>query len=376
MKKLLIALVALASLAANGLFAQSMVGTWQGTLNAGKPLRIVVKVTTTDKDALKAVMYSIDQGSPAIPASTFTVQGSNVKFEIPAAAGLYEGKLAAGGNSIAGNWSQGGGKSLPLNLERATPETTWVIPEPTAPVAPMKADATPAFEVATIKPAPPDRPGKGFTMRGKEVLTIGTTVDDLITFAYDLHTRQVTGGPSWLESDKFDITGQPDSPGRPNLKQFKIMVQKLLADRFQLTFHRDKKEMSAYAIVVAKAGPKLTKSEDPGNTPGLMFPKLGLLPARNATMEEFAQVMQGAVLDRPVVDQTGIAGRWDFTLTWTPDPTQFVAMGAHVPPPTDDPSAPPDLFTAFVQQLGLRLEATKAPVGVIVVDKVEKPSGN
>jgi uncharacterized protein (TIGR03435 family) len=89
-----------------------------------------------------------------------------------------------------------------------------------------------------------------------------------------------------------------------------------------------------------------------------------------------AGVLQGAVLDRPVVDQTGIAGRYDFQLQWTPDQSQFISMGAKVPPPPDDPAAPPDLFTAIQQQMGLKLESVKAPVEAIVIDKVEKPSEN
>ncbi len=201
-------------------------------------------------------------------------------------------------------------------------------------------------------------------------------MSDLITFVYDLHARQLSGGPAWFETEKFDVTGEPDQPGRPSLKQAKIMLQKLLVDRFKLTFHYDKKELSVYAIVVAKSGPKLTKSENPGNDPGLGFIGLGNLPARNATMTEFAQVMQTAVMDRPVVDQTGLGGRWDFSLKWTPDPTQFLSMGIRVPPPTDDPTAPPDLFAAMQQQLGLKMENSKALVDVMVVDKVEKPSEN
>ena len=88
------------------------------------------------------------------------------------------------------------------------------------------------------------------------------------------------------------------------------MIQKLLADRFQLTFHHDKKELSVYALVVGKTGSKLTKSDgDPNGLPGLFFQGLGVLPARNATMADFAGVMQTAVLDRPVVDQTGLHGQ-------------------------------------------------------------------
>ena len=98
----------------------------------------------------------------------------------------------------------------------------------------------------------------------------------------------------------------------------------------------------------------------------------------NATMGDFARVMTQAVLDRPVVDRTGLQGRFDFTINWTPDESQFRSMGVRIPPPsaTPDPNAPPGLFTAIQEQLGLRLDPTNAPVEVIVIDRVEKPSDN
>lgn len=270
-----------------------------------------------------------------------------------------------------------GPNPLALNLTRATSSTAWVIPEAPPPRKMMPADANPVFEVATIKPTKPGTQGRAFRISGHQFSTINTSVSDLIIEAYGLHARQITGGPSWMESDKYDLLAQPDIDGQLNPQQLKIMIQKLLADRFKLTFHRDKKELSVYAIVVGKTGPKLTKSESTGAFPGLFFRGLGNLPARNATMAEFAAVMQAAVLDRPVVDQTGLTGRYDFLLTWTPDQSQFVGLGATVPPPpADNADAPPDLFTAFQQELGLRLESTKAPVEVLVIDHVEKPSEN
>jgi uncharacterized protein (TIGR03435 family) len=93
-------------------------------------------------------------------------------------------------------------------------------------------------------------------------------------------------------------------------------------------------------------------------------------------MEEFAGLMQSAVLDKPVIDQTGLAGRFDFTLKWTPDEFQFAGLGIKPPAPADNADAPPDLFTAMQQQLGLKLESTKAPADVLVIDHVEKPSEN
>jgi uncharacterized protein (TIGR03435 family) len=373
MKKLLPWIVACAAVPA---LAQNITGTWQGTLQAGRDLRIVIRISTTEKDDLKAIMYSIDQGAQGLPGGAIVRQGATVRIPVPGVGGEFEGKLSADGNSIAGTWTQGP-KPLPLNLTRATTETAWAIPDPPAKLKPMAADADPAFEVATIKPSKPDQPGKGFRVQGRQFSTFNTSLSDLITFAYGLHPRQITGGPPWMESDKYDLVAKPDGEGQPNDKQWKIMFQKLLADRFKLTFHREKKDLSVYAIVVAKTGPKLTKSEgDPNGLPGLFFRGLGVLPARNATIADFAGVMQTAVLDRPVVDQTGLTGRFDFMLTWTPDQSQFGGMGVKVPPPTDDAAAPPDLFTAIQQQMGLKLESTKAPVDVLVIDRVEKPSEN
>jgi uncharacterized protein (TIGR03435 family) len=214
-------------------------------------------------------------------------------------------------------------------------------------------------------------------VRGREFTTINTTLSSLLTFAYGLHPKQIVGAPVWVDTDKFDITAQPNAPGQPNDKQWKAMLQKLLADRFQLTFHHDKRELQVYALEVSKSGSKLTKSQgDPNGLPGMFFRGLGVLPASNATMQDFAGLLQSAVLDRPVVDQTGLTGRFDFTLNWTPDEAQFVGMGIKVPPPSDKPDAPPGLFTAVQEQLGLRLDATKAPVDVLILDHVEKPSAN
>jgi uncharacterized protein (TIGR03435 family) len=375
MKKLM-PIIALVTLSAGTSFAQDMTGTWQGTLQAGKELRIVIKISRTDTEALKALMYSIDQSGQGISASAITLQGSAVKMSVPGIGGTYEGKLSADANSITGTWIQGP-SPLPLNLKRATSETAWTIPDPPARLKPMPADANPVFEVATIKPSKPGTPGKGFGVRGRHFSTKNTSVSDIITFAYGVHARQITGGPAWLETDKYDLDAQPDGEGQPNDKQWKTMVQKLLADRYKLTFHREKKELSVYAIVVGKTGPKLTKSEgDPNGLPALFFRRLGMLPARNATIADFAGLMQAAVLDRPVVDQTRLPGRYDFTLTWTPDEFQFGGQVANTPAPPGNAEAPPDLFTAMQQQLGLKFESTKAPAEVLAIDHVEKPSEN
>ena len=179
-----------------------------------------------------------------------------------------------------------------------------------------------------------------------------------------------------MESDKYDITGLPEGQGMPNLNQMRDMIRALLEDRFKLTTHRETRELSAYALVVAPGGPKMTKNDsNPNGLPGLLFRGLGVLPVTNATMGDFAGVMQLAVLDRPVIDKTGLQGRYDFTLTWTPDETQFASFGVRIPTSTD-PNAPPVLFTAIQEQLGLKFDSVRAPVEVMVIDRVEKPSEN
>jgi uncharacterized protein (TIGR03435 family) len=393
-RKLLLGLAATAAIAVpvvfglvhvNHAFAQSdaapaqnstkdLSGTWQGTLHVGKDLRIMVKIAKDAKGAYKADFYSIDQGGSSISVQSTTLQDGTVKMAVPSIAGAYEGKLSADGKSIDGKWSQGP-NPFPLLLERAAAGAEWTIPEPPKKMA---ADANPSFEVATIKPSKPDDQRTYLTVQGNRMISANFSLTDYISFAYGVQKKQVTGLPPWAETAKFDITAQPDIGGIPNDKQLKGMLQKLLAERFKLTFHHDKKELSVYILSVSKAGNKMNKEEsDPNGLPGLFFRgKLGDLGVRNATMADFTGLMQSVVLDRPVLDQTGLTGRWDFTLVWTPDDSQFAGMGAKIPPPTDSASAPPNLYTAIQEQLGLKLDATKAQADVLVVDTVEKPSDN
>jgi uncharacterized protein (TIGR03435 family) len=350
--------------------------TWQGTLHlpGGRDLRIVAKVTN-EAAGLKVVTYSVDQGGAVLPANSASFDHGTFKFSIQAINASYEGKMSADSKSIAGTLTQGA--PIPLLFERVTPATEWAIPEPPPKIPAMAADADPSFEVATIKPSKPDQPGKLLTVRGAKFSTINTTVVDLLDFAYGIQTKQIVNAPPWFASDKFDIDAQPNIPGTPSDRQLKSMIQKLLADRLQLKFHRENRELSAYVLTVGKGGPKLTKSDgDPNGLPGLFFRQLGELNVMNATMGDFTGLMQSAVLDRPVVDQTGLQGRWNFLLKWTPDESQFSGMGVKVPPPTDAPDAPPPLFTAIQEQIGLKLESGKAPVPVLVLDHVEKPSEN
>jgi uncharacterized protein (TIGR03435 family) len=381
-KKLLFGLVAFAAVQGGALLAQNPAGDWQGTLQPpnGRPaFRMVIKISRAADESLKATLYNVDAGGQSASASTISHQGATIKMTVARLSAEFEGKLNPEGNSLAGNWKQGD-QTVVLNLVRATPETAWAIPEPPPPPRLMPADAKPTFEVATIKPSRPEAQGRSILVgRGGTNLftTTNTTLHDLIVFAYGVHARQVTGGPGWLENDRYDLMGKPDVPGSPSVTQLTTMVQKLLEERFQLTFHREKKELSAYAISLAKNGPTLGKSESNGGIlPGFSGRGPGSIAVRNSTMSEFANFLQSRIVDRPVVDRTGLTDRFDFTLRWTPDQAPGAAGPNAPPPPPDNADAPPDMFTAFQQQLGLKLESTKVPVDVMVIDKASKPSEN
>jgi uncharacterized protein (TIGR03435 family) len=349
-------------------------GTWQGTLHAGRDLRLVVKITS-EGGTVKATMYSIDQGGQAIAATSASFAGGTLKFGIQIIDGGFEGKMSGDGKSIAGTWTQGG-NGMPLVLERTTPDTEWAIPEPPPRIPPMAADAKPGIQVATIKPSQPGEQRRLITFRGREIVIIGFTLNDVVKFAYNVQEKQILNGPDWMGSDRFDINAQPDQPGTPNIEQFRMVLQKLLTERYALQFHNDKKELSAYVLTVGKDGPKMTKSTDTGGLPGLFFGPLGTLHVQNATMGDFCGLMQSAVLDRPVVDRTGLDGKWTFILKWTPDESQFAGLGVKVPPPTDAADAPPPLFRAIQEQLDMKLDAQKTAVDVMVVDHVDHPSPN
>ncbi len=238
--------------------------------------------------------------------------------------------------------------------------------------------AGPVFDVATIKPVEPDaKAGRYIIMQGtNRFVAKHYTLKLLIAAAYDLNPKTVSGGPAWIDTDPYDIAALTPGTVRPARDEQMAMLRSLLADRFKLTLHREPREYSIYELTVAKGGEKLKPtSAAPGDPPALIstvYPDHLLLPARNATMAEFTSILQRAILDRPVVDKTGLTGRYDFDLTWAADETQF---GGEIPAAPAEAQAPP-FFTAIEQQLGLKLEATRGPVDALIVDGVERPSAN
>ena len=240
------------------------------------------------------------------------------------------------------------------------------------------ATVSPEFEAATIKPVKEPAPNRMHdSEEGRRFLTRYTSLSDLIVMAYELDRRQVAGGPAWIASDEFDVDAVGDGIGKQDGNQmvWQEMLQRLLADRFKLTSHWEDRELSSYELVVAKGGPKL-KAADANGQSNKGCRGLGNCFFIKVPLSEFSRFMGFVVLDKPVVDKTGLAGEFDITLKWTPDETQFASMGVHVPTPVDNPNAPPELFTAIQEQLGLKLEVRKTMTKVLVIDHVERPTEN
>src|SRR5689334_14775811 len=237
-----------------------------------------------------------------------------------------------------------------------------------------------AFEVATIKPGV-DTPGRYIRMQSvNRFYAKGFTLKALVAAAFSLAPAAISGGASWTDADRYDILASTPGAVQPNQDEQMTMLRKLIVDRFQLAFHREPKELPIYSLTVAKGGPKLRRSAAPAGTlPELINvihpdEKGGIyvqLPARNATMAQFAAMMQRSIFDRSVVDNTGLTGTYDFDLEWAPDESQF---GGQLPRSTD--SSKPSLFAAMQEQIGLRLEATRGAVAALIIDRAERPSEN
>ena len=282
--------------------------------------------------------------------------------------------------------------------------------------APAATQSLPQFEVASIKP---NKSGENRVMLGIQpggrFTATNVTLRMLIRNAYQLQEFQITGGPSWIADDRFDIVAKAESGdgigdpfraepnGQPSRGQ--LMIRALLAERFKLVVHNEDKEMPIYALVLArsdgKLGPQLKVSETDcaammaaarGRGRGPMPPPgppqagapmqcgirigPGNMAVGGSPMTQIATSL-AMFAGRIVVDKTGLAGNYDFTLAWTPD--QMPGAGQRPPgapePPPIDPNGP-SLFTAVQEQLGLKLDSQRGPVAIIVIDRAERPTEN
>jgi uncharacterized protein (TIGR03435 family) len=286
---------------------------------------------------------------------------------------------------------------IAFSLPTATPSHAQLPPQNTA--APSHAYE---YEATTIKPSKGPGPGRKIGMwdapDGFSAWFI--TPQQIISIAYGVKSFQMSGGPSWLPSERFDIEAKMDAATAAALDKLtqsqralaqQQMLQALLADRFELTVHRETKQLTTYTLVIAKGGPKLQQAK-PGDTypNGGTYPDgthegansmrespLGDITAQAVSIARLVQSLT-QMLGYPVSDKTELKGVYDFKLRYTPDDRLQPPNGstnARLPSPPTDSDAP-SLFDALQEQLGLKLESAKAPAEVIVIDHVEKPSGN
>lgn len=230
------------------------------------------------------------------------------------------------------------------------------------------------YEVATIKPSAPGT-ARHIQIRGTRFAAEGTTVEDLLQFAYGVHTSQILGGPNWIKTDHFDISADPEMERRPSASELKTMTARLLTERFHLVLANEEAILPVFALVRTKARVQL-KPTIPDSTSvlsgGLVPP--GSLFVHNGTVGDFIAYLQRYAppeIDRPIVDQTDISGRYEFELHFSPE-------GGRDREPAEDasPMSAPNIFTAMQDQLGLRLQPTRAEVKVLRIIAISVPTPN
>lgn len=347
-------------------------GQWQGSLHVLRDLRLVMRFSRDGEGHLEGTFYSLDQGGQPYQMSEVRFQGQHLHVAIPLLNASYDANLRPDGTLLAGMWKQGLAE-YPLNFAHTSEGKEWAIPSEHR-IVPMAANVNPNFSVATIKPSRMDAQGTTLLLRARRFEFLNVTLSDVIAFAYDLQARQVRNGPAWAKTDRFDIVAQPDEAGEPDLRQWKTMCQKLLAERFHLQFHTLKVAMPVYELRVSSSPKGMDPSRLTGETPTFLFRKPGDLAAGNASMTDFARLLQANVLDRPVLDETQLKGRWNFALRWVPNGD---SLGQASPLRGDaETQGLPGLFTAVKEQLGIRLAPVVSKAEVLSIDHTERASAN
>jgi uncharacterized protein (TIGR03435 family) len=214
------------------------------------------------------------------------------------------------------------------------------------------------YEVASIRPNHSGEKATWGVLPGGTFRAVNEPLKVLMQFAYNVQDFQISGGPSWIGSAGYDVLAKLDVPLQPNVDTrdaFRELLRKLLEERFRLTVRRTEKELSVYSLTLNKGGSKMTEKEKPQPRDLRMSGGKGLMIGQNIPIAIVVESLAG-VLGRPVKNETGLTGYYDFRLEWTPDDA--------------DPTGP-SLFTAIQEQLGLRLETRKAPAEVLVIEHAE-----
>jgi uncharacterized protein (TIGR03435 family) len=249
-----------------------------------------------------------------------------------------------------------------------------------ATAAPL-ASSSPSFDVTIVKPSKAGESGADSSFQNGRFVASNVLIKSMMQYqAYGIPQVQIVGGPKWLDSERFDIEAKADDAVTEQLRTLdrdprrrltQGMFQQLLADRFKLAVHWETRELPIYALVVAKSKPLLQPAKHPDGGSHTSA-STGTFSAEGVTMTDLARSLTQELsgeLGRVIVDKTGIEGRYDVALKWTPDEGQPSADNGSV-------DAGPSLLTAIQEQLGLKLESSKGPVQVLVIDHVEMPTEN
>ncbi len=236
---------------------------------------------------------------------------------------------------------------------------------------------TRAFDVASIRRNTSVEQGQTIGLQGNTFVARNVTARELVMTAFRVRAEDLSGGPGWLDSEKYDVSGRPQTEA--SWDEHLSMVQRLLVDRFKLSIRREARPSPVYALVVGRDGPKLTPAADvnctaPGPKCGGFATRPGFFNGRRVTVAQVASLLSGRS-GRLVVDRTGISGFFDVTLSWTPDASQLPPGPRPDDAPPFDPSGP-SLFAAIQEQLGLRLEPATAEIDHFVIEHIERPTPN
>jgi uncharacterized protein (TIGR03435 family) len=240
--------------------------------------------------------------------------------------------------------------------------------------------AAPSFEAASIKAAAPGKLGGGISIQGARFRIVNSSLKSCVQMAWNVHDFQVSGATGWMDAERFDIDAVAASPIQG--LEHRAMLQSLLADRFGLVIHRETRERQGYALVVGHKGAKLLSPTEHTDEPSLLYDRTPdgnfTLTAASASMKQLTDALSfrlGAI----VVDQTGLDGKFDFSLEFGPETRNEPTLsksGEPLPPPPADSAPGPSIFSALQEKLGLKLEARKLPVEVIVIDRANRPTEN
>jgi uncharacterized protein (TIGR03435 family) len=347
----------------------TIAGTWQGALALpnGNSVRVAFTIAKNPDGSLHGGIRFVDSDAGLV-FSSITFSAPDLAVTQSMASMAYHGKLSVDGQTIIGTWSQGD-RALPLTLTLATPDKLWKAAGP----PPMASDADPSYEVAVIKPALPEEQHPIWNLRTPEFHATGTNAAELIKMVYKIRGRQIMNAPSWVEDSKFDITAKPDTPGVPTDDQSRIMIRKLLTERFHLVCHTGMQDFPVLVMTLDPKGPRPVPSNPDFNIHGGMLLRQEggdmVLHLSGVTMQDFLKDLMDRYRVKQIVDETGLTGTYDITLRLPPAALQGTGDGGAEEEVGTD-------YIAAAEHAGFKFVSKKVPTPVVIIDHIDPPTAN